>query len=329
MAVEDPTEKGGRLPARVVLTKAAAEPGRLQRIATDAAEAALVMKTMRDAGVMGPQEDVQSQNSKVTEKYGLDVGTIVKSQNDLLGTVLTQLTTMSGKAQDAQSKAELGKLETQVQELVKALNSQPADPLKTLRDSHEFLESLTASFQKKAAPTTPGLEQAGLAALPIYLQMEQMKLDAQERQRDHEIHMAELRRHWVKEDRLLGQQFTLEREKFDWEQKNAGKKADQLSAILGALAQGVDLQTLLKGGGGQVGGRVPPMASQPEPQAAAGVRPKAFECGTCGQTVTGYSQEDTNAQCPTCGQFYDLGQFDPPPAAAPEAPMSSVASQAP
>jgi hypothetical protein len=152
-----------------------------------------------------------------------------------------------------------------------------------------------------------------------------MKLESQERQQHHEREMAELRRHWVKEDRLLGQSFTLEREKFEWEQKNASKKSDQLSNILGALAQGIDLQTLMK----------PGIASQPSPSRQAapepslGLRPKSFECGSCGQAVSGYSQEDTNAQCPTCGQNYDLGQFDPPPVGAPEAPMSSVASQAP
>lgn len=301
---------------RPVVTKSTMSE-KIHDMVMDTAQASMALKLLG----FNPGDSVAKQSAAP------EYAAMFNGQNQLLQTLLTQLTTLSSKAQDSQTKAEIGELKGTVQDLVKAL-SQPGDPLETFAKNYAVLETITEKLHKKAAADgtqVPGIDQAGLAAMPIYLQMEQLKLDGQDRQRTHELTLAQMRRQWVKEDRMATQQFDMERKRFELEVTTANKKVDQLSALVGAVLQGLDLNKLLTRDTPSVAART---TREPAAPVSLGTRPREFECGTCGQTVTVPSSDAASVECPTCGAFFDLAQFDAPlPAeAAPSAvPAGAVA----
>lgn len=305
---------GGKVPQVATPPRVPKEGAtRLQDLVYDAAQAKLVAQTL---GLM--PADLQPSNNKVQERYNVDFGALMKSQSEILSNTLKQVTDLSIRVQDAQTKAELAEMKAALENMTRALNSQPQNPLQTLADNFQLLEALTEKLRQRQEPQYVPQPGNTTAELQVRLAIAQLEAEREQRKLDHEREMAELRRHWVKEDRIQQQQFQLEQQKFEWEQRIAGKRADQLSSILGALAQGVDLQTLLKGGS-QVASQAPEQTrptAPPEPvqaEAAPQVIPSAFECGTCGQIVTVRSGEDT-ATCPTCGQMFDISQSTKTPA---------------
>jgi len=331
MTVEQVLANGGRLPPRVNLTKLSQQDTPLNQMVLDAARAAITMKTLRDAGItLPPAAAAADPNSKVTERYGLDVGTVIKSQNDLLGTLLGKLTDMATSTQDSKAKAEIGKLETTVQGLVEALTKPQDNPLDTVRKNYTALMEITKEIQKSLTPAAPaplpGMD--SLASLPVLLELKKMDLEREERQRSHELTLAEMKRGWVLSDRKLTQQIDLENRKFDWEMKASTQKSNMLGGFLSALAQSLDVQALVKGGGvatntnagsGNLG---PATQTEPAaPQAPAqpqGMVPRLFDCGSCGREIEVPSPDTPEVQCPTCGQGYDLRDYLRPAAEQPE-----------
>jgi hypothetical protein len=325
MAVENVAEQGGRMPPRVNLARISQPaPSQLNQMVMDAAQASITMKTLRDAGITPPAAVAQADDRSPK----VDVGIIVKSQNDLLASLLGRITDMATSTQDAKSKAEIGKLETTVQGLVEALTKPQDNPLDTVRKNYMALVELTKEMQKSVAPATPpplpGMD--SLAAMPILLEMKKMDLEREERGRTHEITLAEMKRGWVMTDRKLSQQIDLENRRFDWEMKSSSQKSNMLGGFLSSLAQGLDMQALMKGGGVAANpaannhGPAPRLEQdQPAPLAPQqGMVPRIITCGSCGVDIEVESPDQMEVQCPTCGQAYDLRAYLRPAAEQPE-----------
>lgn len=300
------------MPVRDVLSEGAQEPKgldgqptsnkprpRLKQIAQTAYEEAVEMRAFNAGLGLGDIPLRQNTPAEVaTAKSELSIAERIVER--ALGAA--ERATESARAADRESMtAQLEHLRGEIKEAKQGTG----DPVEALLHFEEFRERVKASLGVPQGTVVQASD------LPAMIQLENSKLEREERQRQHEERMkveerryeetkTERQRQWDKEDRRWEQEFTLKKMEFEHKSGTQDHALDQLGALINSVSEGVVHEE------GEV---VSGPATQPLDQRAEH-RMTSFKCtqADCQGIIQipATAKQGESVTCPQCQTVYDL-----------------------
>jgi len=310
--VQDPIGDGltdpGAAPEQRRREKEAKLSTPLQRYRT-AFEEAIELKGFSDglgvraeeAGVRMPPNRASAEDV-ATHKAGLD---IAKSIVDETLKASRELATEARTSQREAFESQLGNLKERVE---RAEPQGGASVIQQFKEISEFLESMADRMSKSLGM---GKLPTSAADLPKLVELENLRMEGDDRHKRWEAEMEERRREWAKEDQRWHEEMAEKQHRWEiedrrWEEEHRQKVAEfqagqrkedkvfgELDDIVGAFTKSAEV----KEEDAQIRQEAPPQPT-----------PTSFLCKTegCGATVEAPAGVATGIKCGKCGAFYTV-----------------------
>lgn len=199
-------------------------------------------------------------------------------------------------------------LKEQIKSIESVISNKQLSASDQLSQATDLLINVADFFKKNIG--LPGTTQAGSQDLGLMVQLEEKKLDREDRQRQHDKEMkildqrheeevADRKRRWEIEDRHWEEEFKQRAAEFDQGKNTRERALGGLEDLIGSLAQSVEVERHA-------------VEKQPPSGEVTKVKMiKAFPCEDCGQVIeVGRDHRvEEPVTCPKCGAVYDLAEM--------------------
>ena len=237
--------------------------------------------------------------------------TTMQSYSSALSNLVSELTKAASIAQGARAPEQgefLKYLITEVQTMKQKMEGGQGDPFALIDEYHARMTKWQDEMQKRlgvGTSTSVPSAASGIEALRLNLEIEKMRLESAERQRQHEADLAERRHRWEQEDKRWNAEFNLKLQELGFHQKQSEQTTATFQDLLGSLVESIEPSTEPVTNAGK------PVAQQParvEPPPASEVKhvfPKSYVCDQC-RDAFAWPADQMTAACPHCGTQYEL-----------------------
>lgn len=227
--------------------------------------------------------------------------------------IVERALTAAEKATESARTADRESMTTQLQYLreeIKEAKQGGADPMETYLRVGEQLEAVVDRLKGKLGVSPGTVVQT--SDLPAMIQLESLKMDREERQRQHDEKMkleerhyqeakAEREHQWDKEEKRWAAEFTLKKLEFDHKSGTQDQALEKLGTLIESVTSGIQ-----PGEGGGVGGG----GGQPRAQNSERSQPTSFKCTQEGcegiVQIPATAKPGETVTCPQCQTVYDL-----------------------
>jgi len=228
----------------------------------------------------------------------LDIGQILQDSQETLRTMATRA--------EGETKAQITELQEKVAKALKTLENPPErkSPLEVYREVRGEIDSLANEVKQNLG--LGANVNVGTADFPRLLELEDRRLDREERERrwkeeqdrlhhQWELEAEERRRRYEQEDRKWAAEMALRQQEFQDRRDVQRKAGDGLSDLVGAVIEGIDTERT----GTEVGQEV----IVPQRRLV-----KSFPCEACQARVQvpREAKEGDIVECPSCHAQYVL-----------------------
>lgn len=297
--VRDIWTKGGRIP----MPNDVANNSRREEQKQDSSPREHLEEAMKTIAVVKQLQALENINTtqpvtpqpKAEEKTTLDVSKIVESQNNLVASLITQLTEMLRTRPDDPF---IKHLTEEVSAVKQRLEMPNVDPVESLLVNVDKLKKLTETMKDHLGLSS----QPQISDLPHLLQLEQLRIDAAERQRQHEERMEELRHQHRLEMLRWRAEFNLKLHELEESKRTKEKAMGTLEDLAASLAESINVERI-------TGTGKRPEKVSVESENTENIRiPKTYKCEVCGTIIEVPKDHDVTEPitCPGCGMVYEL-----------------------
>ena len=224
----------------------------------------------------------------------------MKAQSDAINTILTHLATISARP-DGQNNQLIQFMQQEITELKSRREESSIDPLELMTETATKFEALGLALKKHLG--LPDSSNVNTSDIPGMLQLEELKIDREERQRQHESDIEERRHRWDKEDKQFMMWYEVEKTKIQNDLSRKTSWADDLKDGIKATINAIDRQNE-EGVGKGVKEQRRERRQMPEEKPEDRI-PTSFKCEGCGEMVNN-PDKSLNVTCPACGAEYDM-----------------------
>jgi len=238
----------------------------------------------------------------------------MQSYSNALTSMLTELVKMQSGASrggNTEQNEFMKFLIGEVKDLKTKIDTGSGDPFALVDEYNNRMGKITEDIKKglSVQSSAPNVG-SSIEALRVGIDIEKMRIEAADRQRQHEENMALQKRRWEVEDKKWDADFGLRLRQIDSDGKNNEKKVSAFQELAASVIGSIGTDESV-GSGGKV--QTPaPQFSAPQPEQKK--IPTSFtchtvtdaetgtECGTLVQVPPGAMQ----ATCPKCGSVYEM-----------------------